>query len=351
MTTSLASYLLANHGCDLLVRGIKEPWMFSNDRDEAARLLAHRVAACPQARMFLDASTSYGSSAEALQAIASAGIDYRIVVCLRNQFDRTVSAYKYYRALLTLRIDEGIDALQSESGEPPLLAALGRAPRLANSFLRTGAQCYFRAFGKLPTEMGGPDLGLWMAEANEGVPAHFVAPPVGKYFGTANMVAVSGADRVQPAAVDEADRECALIAAQSLPERIMHELRVLKQRGAFPCVSILSNSFFGPVIAQLLQIVDPARVLLVSMETAAGATELAPNMARFLGGPAPATDSAFPRSNDTAGHASLVDARQLRRAELLIRDGLLADTAALRDAVGRHRTLDLSLFNPDRLYH
>lgn len=350
MTTSLAGYLLAGHDCELLVSGIKEPWIFSNDRVAAAHLLAQRVAARPETRMFLDASTSYGSSSEALNAIVSTGIDYRIMVCLRNQFDRTVSAYKYYRALLTIPINEQFDSLRTESEEPPLLAALGRAPRLVNSFLRTGARCYFRAFGKLPIEMGGPDLSLWMADADEGVPAHFVALPVGKYFGTANMVAVSGADRVKPALIDEADRECALIATQTLPERIMHELRVLRRRGEFPCVSILANSFFCPIIVQLLQIVDPARVLLLSMEGAADAASLSPTLVRFLGGAERVSDLVFPRSNDTAGHASLLDARQLRWAELLIRDGLLADTAAMQDTVARHPSLDLSLFNPDALY-
>ena len=139
MTTSLAIYVRSGYDCDLLVLGIKEPWIFSSDPAEADRILRHRRASSPGNRMFLDASTSYAPSPAALNAIVTDGLDYRVIVCLRNQFERTVSAYKYYRAIMTI----ALDVLDPGPDAPQVLAALGRTPGLlpAPGTSRRGTDC------------------------------------------------------------------------------------------------------------------------------------------------------------------------------------------------------------------
>ncbi len=346
MTTSLATYLRSGYDCDLLVPGIKEPWIFSSDPAEADRIVRHRVASNPRTGMFLDASTSYGPSPAALNAIVTEGLDYRIIVCLRNQFERVVSAYKYYRAIMTI----ALDTLDPGPDAPQVLAALGQAPGLKNSFLRSVACSYYRAFGIVPTEFFGPDLGLWMAQSRDCSPSRFVAAPVGKYSGTSILAAVMGTHGMPPAVVMEADRECALFATQSLPARVMYEMRHLRMQGKLPCLNILGNSFFAPTLENLLATVDPARVLLLSMETAAGSPALAATLAAFLDCPARTPGVVFPKSNDSARQAAVVTRADLKRADLLLRDALVSDSADLNRLVARFPHLRHPLFVSDKLY-
>lgn len=349
MTTSLANFVLAHHDCELLVPGIKEPWLFSRDPAAAAKYLDGRIAADSQPRAYLDASTSYSVAIDALRAIRATGVDYRVMLCLRNQFDRLVSAYKYYRALLTIPLEE----LDRGPAEPEALAALGRRPRLKDSFLRTVARCYFRAFGRLPHELTGPDLGLWMADEARAAPAHWLAPAAGRYFGTANVIAAVGGAAVSPAMAADIDRECELLARQSLSQRVLHEMRYMKAHGRGPWISILSISFYAPIVRALLSAVDPRNVLLLSMEDAVRNAGLAGAIAGFAGCGLrdPAARARFPSSNDTALQAPLVGSGDLQRAELLLGEGLRADSAQVGEAVNGCPGLDLTQFNTQALYH
>jgi hypothetical protein len=346
MTTSLATYVRAVFDCDLLVHNVKEPHIFTSDPQEAMRILGARTAANPGTRLFLDASTSYLPSPDTLRAIAGAGIDYRVIVCLRDQFDRTLSAYKYYRRLMTIAIEDCVIG----SDAPPALAALAREPRLAGSYLCAGAACYYRAFGRLPTDFSGPDLGLWMAQGGDGVPAKFMQPPPGRYSGTHIMNVVLGRSRMTPDAVADSDRECGLLAGQSFPARVLYELRRLRSQGSYPSQSVLGNSYFAPMLEGLFEAMDPARVLLLSMEAAAGSPQLAAILAKFVDCRPVAPQTAFPKSNDTSREEESVPAADRRRAELLLRNGFAEDTAGVRKLVARLPRLQHALLDPGRLH-
>ena len=56
MTTALASYLTRGGYCELLVEGVKEPWLFSSDLAAARRVVADRAGTVGPKRIFLDAS-------------------------------------------------------------------------------------------------------------------------------------------------------------------------------------------------------------------------------------------------------------------------------------------------------
>ena len=105
-----------------------------------------------------------------------------------------------------------------------------------------------------------------------------------------------------------------------------------------------------PWLESLLATVDPARVLLLSMETAAGSPALAATLAAFLGCPARAAGVVFPKSNDSARQAAVVTRADLKRAELLLRDALLSDSADLNRLVVRFAHLRHPLFVSDQLY-
>ncbi len=347
MTTSLASYVRSIFGCDLLVRGVKEPWIFSSDPEEAVRLLRMRAASNPGTAMFLDASTSYLLSPASLRAIAAAGVDYRMIVCMRNQFERAVSAFQYYRLLMTI----ALDTLATSHDVPEVLAALGREPRLQDSFLRTVAHSYYQAFGVVPTEFFGEDLGLWMAQAGADVPPCYVEPTTGRYSGTCILAAVMGRTRTTPALVAAADRECELLASQSLPARVMYELRQLRSSGSLPCLNVLANSHFAPALENLLEAVDSRRVLPLTMDAASDSPVLAASLADFLETPARLPGNPFPRFNDTGRRAAPIDPADLRRTELLLRETLAADTAGVIQLVDRHPHMTQTLFAAERLYH
>ena len=99
LTSSLAAHFVENGYCSLLVDGIKEPKIFSSDSSLAAALLRRKTSR--DAGWLLDASVNYVLNPKAHAAILSTVEDYRVIVCLRDQFERTVSAYKLYQSLFT----------------------------------------------------------------------------------------------------------------------------------------------------------------------------------------------------------------------------------------------------------
>ena len=100
-TTSLAQWLVDAGLCDGFVEGIKEPALFSSDPSRALERWERERGR--HDRWLLDASVAYVWSDAALDAIATLP-DYRVVVCLRDQFERMVSAYRWYRALYGLSV-------------------------------------------------------------------------------------------------------------------------------------------------------------------------------------------------------------------------------------------------------
>lgn len=105
MTTSLASYLTSAGFAEHLVPGVKEPGIFSADRARAKEIVARRSRQAP-GTWLLDASVEYVLSAEALDAIVDTFEDHRILVCLRDQLERTVSAFALYARLCASAVAE-----------------------------------------------------------------------------------------------------------------------------------------------------------------------------------------------------------------------------------------------------
>jgi hypothetical protein len=84
-TTALAEWMVGSGLAEYRMPGEKEPYLYSNDEVHPVRL---RTSDLP----LLDASVGYACDPGAVRRLPE--YDTRIVLCLRNQFERTWSAYK-----------------------------------------------------------------------------------------------------------------------------------------------------------------------------------------------------------------------------------------------------------------
>ncbi|KXU89669.1 hypothetical protein CI15_05600 [Paraburkholderia monticola] len=85
-TTPLSDWMVANDLAEDRVPGIKEPALYVNDEPHPGKF---RV---PTGRPLLDATVIYSKSADHIRLLPEH--ETRIVICWRNQFDRSWSCYK-----------------------------------------------------------------------------------------------------------------------------------------------------------------------------------------------------------------------------------------------------------------
>lgn len=84
-TTALSEWMVTNGLAEDRLPGEKEPFLYANDEPHPVRL---RTSGLP----LLDASVGYASNPWVVNRLPE--YDTRLVLCLRNQFERTWSAYK-----------------------------------------------------------------------------------------------------------------------------------------------------------------------------------------------------------------------------------------------------------------
>jgi hypothetical protein len=243
-TTSLAAYLVDNGYCSLLVPGIKEPSLFSSEPSLAAAWIERATRNAP-GTWHLDASANYIHDRDALLAIRETVQNCRIIVSMRNQLDRTVSAFKLYRGRHALpatieNIHDPID--NTRYGDTQARAALLADPLC---------------------------------------PAYLKRPPVGRYAYTSVMAAERGVPDGDPR-IDECDASLALLEKQNLAQRVIHELRHFERTGRFPAASILVNSYFYEPTKCLFEIFETRMILPITIEAAITARICAP-VKRLLG--------------------------------------------------------------------
>ncbi len=286
MTSSLASYLVDNHFCSLLVRGVKEPHAFL---DPSAPLLLKRANGV----WTLDASVAYIVKPEALHAIRDTVEDYRIIVCMRNQVERTVSAFAYYKSSLL----HPRDSLDLVFGDARTQARLASDPL---------------------------------------APAHLRRGPVGRYAYTAILTTLAGISQ------EAADALIEEFVQQSFAQRLLYESRYLKEHGSFTPLSMLLHSYYAFFLRQMLDIVDPKRVMLI---TPTANLPIGNVLATWLG--VPPTDALLPSSN-----ASRLSSTEIARARAFCADVLGASFAKETAEVATlaERCLPAVLFSAHALF-
>ncbi len=349
MTSALAAYLVENGYCDLLVGGIKEPSVFYGHVPLARKLLAARRSN-GAGRPYLDASVSYIINPAALREIAASCPEAKIIICLRDPFQRILSAFRYYKALHALTIGDAqallhSGALPDGTPIPPELLNM-RLP--ASSWVMMLWLKHFQAFHALldwRTERRVDEEVLAMGDL---APRFLLDPPVGKHLFTAVVAAVEGltpGTAASDARVASLDSEIEAFARASLPQVVLRELRHQRDHGALPGLSILRNSFFSYPLANALEIFPPSQIMLASMDRLSGEAAMDERMRDFLCvAPGTAPQQGFRRVNDTARYTGMLNPRDEAAAATVLREALREDGERMRELLARHPGIDLSLY-------
>ena len=311
MTTSLASYLINAGFAEQLVVGLKEPAVFSADRPRAREIVAHRSMQSP-GRWLLDGSVDYVQSDEAVDAIVETVKDHRIFVCLRNQLERTASAYLMYMRFGTRKSDE---------------AAITGWP----ASLRFG------------------DVGLRRsARTDAHAPSGLLDPVLGRYIFTS---IVSKQWRLQPGdgRIGDVDAEVERFSHMSLPARVADELRHFRRSGRFPLISVLSLSYFAPLMKRLLTRVEPHRISVCTLGERSAQSALEGRLQEMLQIQGHRHGMEFPRDHARESNG-LVCAREVDLIRDVLDSSFGEDTRQVIDLLQAYPQVDTSLFRASALY-
>jgi len=223
-TTALSEWMVTNGLAEDRVRGQKEPFLYANDEPHPARF---RRSSLP----LLDASVGYAAVPHIVQRLPEH--DTRIVICLRNQLERTWSSYKM-KKIMSKRLFEG-----STSDE---------------------AMAYLRSF------QSSAGTGRTPSDPEKAEPHRIIR----KFFPRRSHHIVEGYER----------QEMAFVHSHSFMERIEYELAFYLSRRSLPFVSILSASFYYSPLRNLLEKYQPSDVSVLTVEKLADAD----NRRRFVAG-------------------------------------------------------------------
>lgn len=203
-TTALAGWLVKNGLAEYAVPGVKESDHYSAFAP-AAPIIERELP-------ILDASIGYFTNSLAMSRLPVQGS--RIVVCLRNPFERTWSSYKMKK--LVVQQGEGADLIRS------------RVHSAAGTYFKEG-QTTYQKWKAITKNLSDPEIG-WVVE---------------KYFD------------------EEADR----IMQGSFLQRIEYESAFLAARRQFPFLSILWCSYYYHGLRMVLDKYPPEDVLVLTMNT------------------------------------------------------------------------------------
>lgn len=308
-TTSLAQWLVESGCCEHLVEGIKEPAIFVSDPGAGiARWNREREG---RDRWLLDASVANVWSDRALDAIASIP-EARVVVCLRNQLDRTVSAYRLARAVFCLPSDESLrhPSAALKYGDAPLRSRDWNRDPLAPKYLRTPIRCR-RAYTLVRySEYPGE-----LASAEQ---------------------------------IESCDRDVERLAQQSLPVRIAFEWARWMKTRTFPNPTILLNSCFAAALRRVFSRIPTSRIMVATLSEPTMRARLGDRMPRFLGLGPIGLGLGQHMGSDSMGFD--VPAGHIERAHALAAQEFAKDTREVRSLLEQARGIDLSLFEPAALF-
>jgi len=309
MTTSLSAYLLESNRCSLLVSGIKEPSIFSSDPALAVMLVERETRRRP-GQWLLDASVDYVMNPSAVRAIANTVDDYRVIVCLRNRLQRTVSAFAYYKAL----------------------------------HVRKACAATLYSY---PNSLKFGDAAIRGQWANDPLaPSMLRTESLGRYAFTAINGSVRGLAAGDPR-LDAVDDEVERFRSASLPSVILREFRHYRREGSFPQLSILMFSYFTWGLENVLSKLDRARVQVVTLQERTCREALKSRIGEFLGLDDLPTN--LPKTNDSGAFGGGVSDHDVLMAENMLRESFKIDAESLSNLFASYSDLNLSLFSSEAL--
>jgi hypothetical protein len=178
-------------------------------------------------------------------------------------------------------------------------------------------------------------------------PAFLKGPVLGNYVYTAMMAKLRGIDRDGDgiARIDEAFER---FLRRTLSEQIVAEFRHIRRNGGhFPEMSVLANSYFASWIPRLLQLVDPRKVAVVTLDDEGVRCRLHEAMCKFIG--LDGGDVQFPHENMRSDREPIGE-RDLALARELMDQSLSGDSRHVVDLIGRTPALNTTLFAESALY-
>lgn len=214
-TTALSEWMVTSGLAEDRVPGQKEPFLYANDQPHPPRL---RTSDLP----LLDASVGYAAVPHVVERLPE--YDTRIVLCLRNQFERTWSSYKMKKIM---------------------------SKRLVEGTITDDAMAYLKSF------QTGEGTGRTPSDPDRAEPHRIVR----KFFPRRSHHIVERYER----------QEMTFVHTHSFMERIEYELAFYLSRRTLPFVSILAGSFFYFPLRNLLDKYQPSDVSVVTVEKLAEA--------------------------------------------------------------------------------
>ena len=206
-TTALAEWMVTNGLAEDRVAGIKEPYLYAND-------MPHPPLRPGTGLPLLDASIGYAVDANVVRRLPEH--DTRLVLCLRNQFERTWSSYKMKKLI-------------------------------ANGGSQS-AQDYFSSFHR-----AGVD---GTTEANINMVAQALHRIMKLYFPRRSHHIVER----------YVNQELEHVRTHDFAARIEYELAFYLSRRTLPFVSVLGSSFYYRPVRNLLEKYQPADISVISVE-------------------------------------------------------------------------------------
>jgi hypothetical protein len=248
----------------------------------------------------LDASVTSLEDPNYLQMIDQVTKEYKIIVCLRNQFDRTVSAFNYYKSRNSEKLSP---ALQKK-----LLLEI--------------------AYKNLPEENTYGNL-----------QGHYIHSWINCQDQMTRNVN----------SLDTFDRYVEELNNLSFQKRVSYEIRYLNKENEFPRLSILSNSFYSWKIRLMLKIVDPARVMIISESFLKNMASYSAEIADFLDVDPPKNSITEQRNVGTS--KSAINNTEINLVKNFLAKDFLKDTEELLSILNQHESINTALFNPNDLFH
>lgn len=211
-TSALAEWFVSNGLARYRVPGVKEPYLYAwQGESETTGSSVDRPG------VLLDASVGYAFNPAAIERMPQR--DTRIILCLRNHFERCYSVYSAWHVIA----QRGADAAR----------VLDTIP-----------------LGSISEYYGVP------LEHRESFLFEVVREIIGR------QVSVDQKAAVDREVLEQAD----LISSQSFMERVDYEMEYHRIGGAFPFFSVLGSGFYSQALGNLLDRYEASQITLVTLD-------------------------------------------------------------------------------------
>lgn len=311
-TTALTQHLVrSGYGKYLVSQVEKESRIMLRAPILAGNLLRTHAAEDFE-EIWIDGTVENIKHPSCMMTIAENAGDYRVIVCVRNQLNRLVSAFQFYKFINSYKMNHPDPNLRNALAELRVFA--DDAQMLAN---------------------GQP------------VPRALLMPfPKNHYFHSC-ILSQDRYEKLRLSRLDFFDEEIEKFKKRSLMEQLLKEIRWQSENGNWEPFSLLANSTYNISVRRMLKILDPKKTMVISTPYL-NSPNLNLHLADFLG-VEPEHNYALEPANVT-GH-TMVSQEEIDQVETILSSLFARDTQSLVQTFEEFPGVNLSLFDVSHLYH